>query len=460
MMNINCGALRLFFAAALLLRITAAVYAEEDGERSLASSPGWSGGGPAVLVQSSPAVARAGSLWTLSILINHAVPEEVTVFAPPFTGSLFLDQVLKGPRLVNPATGQALAEKKAAARDAGGPDTVEGGFERWTAMEYRFMLNGPGIITFNEFTVITPLGRTETVPLAVEVQNVRGTAAARHVRMAWDKVPSGLNAGETAVFGLKLQGSASLLPLPPPGFFMPAVPLGAILEQEQLLPEDLAAGLALRLKLIPLEAAPFVLPGRQISSGNVVFEIPALRVTVGPALQTARNSAAAMEKPEAAKGIAPFPAFESLAGIPSSLFKKHRVNCENIYAAAKSLWERGCHAGALAELRRSERDHPAGSLFTPLRMEAERGLGLGPTKDETARKFPFGGRRPDQWSAVVRATAVRRIPEQAGEEIARFGEGQPVRIISEGMYGGWVRVTAHDESGVSGWVPEAKIILY
>ena len=455
MMDIKRGASGMFFAAALLLRITAAVYAEENG-------PGWSGGGPAVLVQSSPAIARAGSLWTLSIFVNHAVPEEVTVFAPPFTGSLFLDQVLKGPRLVNPATGQALAEKSAAAREAGGPDTAEGVFERWTAMEYRFMLNSPGIVTFNEFTVITPLGRTETLPLTVQVQSVRGTVA-QHFRMAWDKVPSNLRAGETAVFGLKLQGRASLSPLPPPGFFMPSVPRGAILEQEQLSPEDLAAGLTLRLKLIPLEAVPFVLPGRQISSGNAVFEIPALRVTVGPALQTARNSAAAIEKPETAKDIAPFPAFESLANSHSSLFKKHRDKCENIYATAKNLWERGLHAGALAELRRSERDHPAGALFTPLRVEAERGLGLGPTKDEAARKFPFRGSRPGQWSAgsaVVRATAVRRIPEQAGEEIARFGEGQPVRISAEGMYGGWVRVTAHDESGVSGWVPEEKIILY
>jgi hypothetical protein len=422
--------------------------------------------GPDVLVRTAPDVPLSGSQWTLSLLIRHAVPEEVTVFAPPFTGSLFLDQVLKGPRLVNPATGQALAEKNAAGNEPVEIDSAGSELERWTAMEYRFMLNSPGTITLDPFTVVTPQGRTETAPLAIRVRQASAAADLVHLRMIWEKVPAGLRTGESAVFVLRLNSRDT--PLPEPAFFMPSIPQGVILERERLLPEEQAEGLALRLKLIPLAASAFTLPARQLRQGSLVFEIPALRIPVSAAPPIARNAPPA-EQPLQAKTTgaadddpqeppAAFPDFSVLAASQSSLLKKHRDNCETVYSTAKNLWERGYMAAALALLRRNERDNPAGTLFTPLRREAERRLGLEYTKDETAKKFSLWGKAAQ--SAVARETVVRRIPDEAGEEAARLKEGQPLRIVPGGTNKAWVRITSRDESGVAGWVPEEKIILY
>jgi hypothetical protein len=62
-------------------------------------------------------------------------------------------------------------------------------------------------------------------------------------------------------------------------------------------------------------------------------------------------------------------------------------------------------------------------------------------------------------SALTRETAVRRIPDPAGESLGNFGEGQPV-LVSPGRSTSWLRVTANDSGGVSGWVPEERIIFY
>lgn len=418
------------------------------------------GPGPDVFVRSSPDIPLAGSQWTLSLFIRHDVPEEVTVFAPPFTGSLFLDQVLKGPRLVNPATGQALAEKTAGGKEPDESGSAGSGFERWTVMEYRFMLNSPGTVSLDPFAVVTPLGRTETAPLAVNVQKASTAAEFTRLRMVWDNVPASLKSGESAVFVLRVNSPD--VPLPEAAFFMPSIPQGVVLEQDRLSPDEQTAGLALRLKLIPLVASSFVLPPRQLSRGSVVFEIPALRIPVSPAPPRAEHSPLAETAPPAENGAAEppesFPAFDVLAESQPALLKKHRDKCETVYHTAKNLWERGYTADALALLRQNERDYSAGTLFIPLRREAERRLGLERTKDETAKKFPPGGKAAQ--SAVARETVVRRIPDTAGEEAARLKEGQPLRIAPGGAHKAWVRITSHDSSGVSGWVPEEKIILY
>jgi hypothetical protein len=456
-----------FRIAALLfaLRLTAFLSAQEAG-------------GPQVLVQTVPDVPVTGEPWALTLLINHPEPDEVTVMAPPFTGSLFLDQVLKGPRMVHPASGQALAEQPAGT-DAAEAKQPEAAFERWTAMEYRFMPQSPGPVTLDAFTVITPHGRTQTAPLSLDAQQAKNSAESRQYRLAWEGGSAGLTAGAAATLGLRIGKPASGLPLPGPEFFMPAVPPGVILESMRLSPADQAAGLVLKLRLIPLNAAPVALSARTLTRGNDRFEIPALRIPVAPAAK--RGPAAAGDTPglpdeqpgtdgAATPSAMPFPEWGTAISRHTALFTQFQSDCENVYRAAKNLWERGSRANALAELRRSERDHAAGPLFAELRREAERGLGLLNTGDEKRRGFLpalFGAKNR---SGVLQETAVRRIPDPAGEAIARFREGQPVLVPPDKQngtkgdtverHGAWIRVIAHDGSGASGWIPAEKIIFY
>ncbi|MDR0315775.1 MAG: hypothetical protein LBH97_02620 [Treponema sp.] len=407
----------------LLMSLAAFVCAQENGVR--------------VIVQSSPDNPIAGSHWSLSILIKHPEPEEVTVMAPPFTGLLLLDQVSRVPRIVND--------------------------ERWTAMEYRFSLQGSGTAELEPFIISTPQGSAETAPLAIRVQRAQGRIETLRPRLAWEGLPASLSVGESAVFSLRISGWNSQMPLPPSQIFMPVIPPGVILESLLLAPDERAAGLALRLRLIPLSAEIFNLPRRTVSQENAVFEIPALRIPVNPARSATRDSASASTVADvslAADVTIPFPSLESAAGNHPSLFNRFRNECETIYAAAKRLWEQGSRANALAELRRRERDHSAGPLFAFLRREAEQGLGLEQTKIEEKKSLlPW---RRHSGSGVMKESSVHRIPDPAGGEIARFREGQPVRLLpGERRTGsGWVRVTSHDDSGVSGWVPEEKIIFY
>jgi hypothetical protein len=52
---------------------------------------------------------------------------------------------------------------------------------------------------------------------------------------------------------------------------------------------------------------------------------------------------------------------------------------------SRALWEEGRTLEALAELRRNERDHPAGFTLVQQRRDLERALGLGQTADEIFR---------------------------------------------------------------------------
>lgn len=215
----------------------------------------------------------------------------------------------------------------------------------------------------------------------------------------------------------------------------------------------------------------------------------------------------------------PFPAFDSISVDNQALFNEYRGELERAYTAARELWETSRKAEAMAELRRNERDHPAGALLVSLRQEAENRLGLPRTADENSRKSPppllfalaglalaaillcvwfirasSGKKRrllcavtllaaagligvvltvsptvtKAPRSGVMRETVVRRIPDTAGEAVTSFREGQPVLLSrtgksggdAAGMHGSWVPVIANDDSGASGWVPEATVIWY
>jgi hypothetical protein len=451
---------------AALLFMTAALFAQRET-------------GPRILVRREPERPIAGTTWTLTLLIAHDEPGEVDVLAPHFTGSLLLEQVVKSPRFLNSATGQFSVNNpvKADVENNTAPPAV---FERWTAMEYRFVLNNPGTISFDAFTVITPYGQIKTDPFVLNVQRPQNTAETRSYRLAWEGIPSNLKIGENAVFALRINDwNTADLP-PEEKLFLPPVPPGYILESLPVRPEEKSNGIAIRLRLIPLETGSFALERRWFSYGGNNFEIPALRIPViaRTASEVASSRAAAV-RIQAQKGrtagennsVPPFPSLETAQKDNPRLYQKYQAKCDIVYRTAQDLWENGYFAGALAMLRQNERDHPAGAFFAVIRRGAEQTLGFTGSFDEK-RRGPWGLKSPlsflggNSRSAVLRETAVRRIPDTAGEEIARFREGQPV-ILDEKTYPQtqkqrktWLRIMVNDDNETSGWVPEENIIIY
>jgi hypothetical protein len=401
--------------------------------------------GARTLVRSLPDRPVAGSTWTLTLLIDHSEPDEVEILAPHFDGVLFLEQVIKTPRLVNPGT----------ATEA--PAAIPPEFlERWTAMEYRFVLNSPGTVTFDAFTVITPQGQTMTAPFELNIQRPPNTTEVQNYRFVWEGAPSALKTGENAVFSLRYNGTHYASSLPKAAQFLPSVPPGYILESLPLASSEVSAGIALKLRLIPLEANPFTLARRQFSHNGAIFEVPALRIPVSRAAEQKPGTQA--EHAATGSNITPpFPPLNTAIQNHPQLYQKYQNKCDAIYTAAKNLWEGGRRADALAELRQNERDHPAGEFFAALRRESEQALGFTNTCDEKQKKSLFGTKSR---SAVLRETTVRRIPDRAGEEIARFREGQPVLLNGKTPHKTWMQVITNDDNGTSGWVSEEMIIFY
>jgi len=437
--------------------------------------------GPRILVRSSPERPIAGATWTLTLFIAHDDPGEVDVLAPHFTGSLLLEQVVKSPRFLNPATGQFSVNYSVntEVEDNAASPAASPMVERWTAMEYRFVLNNPGAISFDAFSVITPRGQIKTDPFVLNVRHPQNTVESRSYQLAWEGIPSNLKIGENVAFALRINDWNTADSLPEARLLVPPVPPGYILESLPLQPEEKSSGIALKLRLIPLSLGTFIIEKRRFSHGSNNFEIPALRIPV-----TARTLASGAVNSQIAariqaqkqqmtpenNAVLPFPSLETAKKDNLRLYQKHQAECEDIYRTAKDLWENGYFAGALAALRRNERDHPAGALFAVLRRGAEQVLGFMGTNDEKRHRFWrrlwqffFGGKSR---SAILRETAVRRIPDAAGEEIARFREGQSV-LLDEKTYlqtqkqhATWLRVIVNDGNKTSGWVPKENIIIY
>jgi hypothetical protein len=438
----------IFLTMLLLLFSAPLITAQEEGQLQ-------------VLVFNAPNDPAVGSRWILTLLIAHNEPNEVTVLVPPFTGPLLLEQIYKGPRLRNTVTGQAYTYiPQPAAESAETGISQETAFERWTVIEYRFLLYNSGTVYFDSFTVITPGRQTRTAPFTLHVRSLHNAAETLYYQLSWEGAPSGLRIGENAVFSLRIRGWNPSMPLPEA--LLPTVPQGHILESLSVSPAERAAGIALKFRLIPIEAVPFILERRLIPHNGSLLEIPALQIPVRAAARATGNAVSYVPADEAVQAeISPFPPLET---VNTRLFQRYQTEIEIIYGTVRDLWERGCRASALSTLRQNERDHPAGALFSPIRREAERALGLTGTNDEK-RPNPLPFLRRQEHGAVLRETVIRRIPDPSGEILGRFREGQPVLVISpinpaSGRREPWLRIITNDSAGITGWVPEDSIIMY
>ena len=434
--------------------------------------------GPKVYASVDPATPVTGKPMTITLLIDYPVPEDVTVIAPSFAGFLTIDRIVKTPRVTETQV--------------------------FTVVEYRFIPAVSGRVVLESFTVVCPAGITESGSLAVNIRMEGEEPALLTPRLVWEGAPRQMAAGDRVTLVLRAGGWNSRRP--PPEFFMPPVPQGVILALSPLSEQERAGGIAVKLTLIPLNAGDFRLSARTIQHENVRFTIPALNIQItGP---SARPPQSAVENHNAGNVTPPFPDF--VLAVPES----YRLQCENIYNTAKELWENGLFAKALAELRRNERDHPAGALLKPLRRQAEENLGLFNTENESRRRRKalsglfsfllflviitpfvclflikkgnslrkkaflcavvlsaagsfffyrfadsrFVYHRKENLFGVTKETPVRRMAGIEGEGLFRFREGQPVIILLNS--GSWVYVRANDAAGSSGWIPTKEVEFY
>ena len=242
----SCWFVVKIFFVFLFLLLSTAIYAQQ----------------PRVFIQTAPDIPVEGAPLTLTLLVAHANPDEVNVIAPPFTDGILLDYMLKGPRLVNADT------------------------ERWTVIEFRFTLTGSGTITFEPFTIITPLGRTQTEPFDIIVRKSPGIGTdigeTAYFRMSWENVPANLKVGENAIIALRVNGWKNAFALPSSGSFLPPVPMGHIVESLPISEKDKSSGIALKLRIIPLQTGVLTIANRRLTIENAVYEVPVLRIPVRP----------------------------------------------------------------------------------------------------------------------------------------------------------------------------------
>jgi hypothetical protein len=173
---------------------------------------------------------------------------------------------------------------------------------------------------------------------------------------------------------------------------MPRTPVGAILESSLLREDDKAAGVLLRLRLIPLEEGRLNIPGFKVSVGDYSLDIPALSIPVSRNGSREAASPAPVSEAPGSSPVEPPPSPEPQSRknlpFPKTLpepLPPFRAGYGNIRERAAALWDRGLRVEALAELRRNERDYAGGPALIPLRREVEKLLGISGNGDETWR---------------------------------------------------------------------------
>jgi hypothetical protein len=209
-----------------------------------------------VLAETAPESPRSGDTWAITFLVNHPRPDEVEIRPPPFPALLSPDSVRVKTRLVEN--------------------------ERWTEAEYRFILRESGRLELAPFEIVTPRGRTAYALPVLRIENPEGEGEFR-VPLVWEHIPRRLRVGEALAFSLKILRPEPRHSVSPSALLIPEVPRGFILEAVKAEAGDREAGRVLRLRVIPLSAGELSLPAKTVRSGNLLLEIPPLRIPVVPA---------------------------------------------------------------------------------------------------------------------------------------------------------------------------------
>jgi hypothetical protein len=469
----------------------------------------------AVMLESSPERPVLGGSWRVSILVDHPIPEEVTVIPPELPSSLTFARFRKETRFVR--------------------TSAEGG-RRWTLAEFMFVPHRTGEIVLEPFQalvgdsgILTPAARTAVIAGEEEREEY-------HPRLVWDAPPELLRIGEAAELSLRVLDRDPLRPLRRLPLSV-AVPVEALLEEIPLTEEDTDQGLALRLRLIPLEGKRISLGPFPLRFETLTLETPAISIALAPPLPAVRPMGTDPGALSPVAGEAVFdgpppaaPVFPEVRGEPFPLF---RNSYRETLGKARDHWRQARYAEALGELRRGERDLLSGPALGSTRRAAEELLGLPLTEDEKWRPrncfaaliilsfclllpailLPLRARRgdsekrgvtslvfhgysivvfaligimgfgiaalalsprgfeglvqggagegiavkhPGNAAAVLRSCVAYRVPDVRGAISARWLEGQPVRVRSASD--AWAY--AESSGGDAGWVSQDKVVFY
>ncbi|MFP3043841.1 hypothetical protein LQZ19_18670 [Treponema primitia] len=454
---------------------------------------GQSGEEPVVLVESFPERPVLDGSWRISILVDHPVPEEVTVIPPDLPSSLTFAQSRKETRLIRTSPEEGT---------------------RWTLVEFLFVPQRTGTISLGAFEVSVRGFKTTTRNLQTYVTAQEGMREEYHPRLVWDTLPAALTIGEEAELILRILNWDPGKALRPPPFRGTA-PAEALLEELPLTKEDLDQGRVLRLRVIPLEGTRVSLQPFLLHFDTLTLDVPAISIRLNPpapgnaipAVPVLPAQLPAEALSEAALPQKPPLTFPEIREKPFPPFRKAY---EETLKKAREFWSLALYAEALGELRRGERDLLGGPNLVSTRRAAEQSLGLSMTGDEKWRPRNFflilivlsfcllilaiwlpkksvtslffrgyrvvillligilglgiaglassygGTEKSPQKSAVLRASAAYRVPDSQGAISARWMEGQPVRVRAASKP--WAYAESAD--GDAGWVRQDNLIFY
>ena len=381
----------LIFIAVLFFFPSVFVFAQ-DGE-SAGPEPA---GVIEVRTELSSVNAMVNSPWSVFIMVNHPNPREVDVKTPRFPPSLILDRVRTETRFIR----RVQAPGEAAPGDsAGGADAVQG--DRWTRVEFLFTPVRAGMVSIMPFeiTVLNQRYETGNITLRIREEAVRRSYDPRLRWQSQAPFASGAAAaGEKFELQLDLTNWDPSKDVPR-GIFQGRAPRNAILEEG--LPEAVGTGTyRYSISIIPLEGNIVALESFLFRADVYTLTVPAISF---PVLSTAAGSQLAggnapgsnLLENNLSDGSAADAETNSMilgGAIPFPENQEKRVPFFNreyrrICSRVQTLWDEGRRAEALAEIRRNERDSPAGRYLVSLRSGMEQALGLGYTEDE--KWFPM-----------------------------------------------------------------------
>ena len=459
----------------------------------------------ALIIETSgiPDNPSAGGNWTLTIMVDHPVTHEVLVRPPRFPESFILERVRTESRLLRQA-GDAAALTESS---------------RWTAVEFLFTVQSAGSFTIAPFAVEAGTKQAVTDAIAIRVTPAPAAAGPALPFMRWDNTPSVLTVGIQAELTLALHNWDRSKPLPG-SLLQGRVPEKFILEESA--PVD-AGVIRYQLRIIPLEAVDFDLGPLSVIGEGIIIQIPRITIPVTgnpdrTGSSTAHNTAYSGTEAVGTEKFAVEANTEIFIPFPDTekkVFILYRPFYEGIVIQARSLWEEGFRAEALALVRRNERDSVLGPSFMAIRSAMERSAGLEITNNEKWRftgiiawavllliiitvtfcfvkGFKYGGNQkskaiialfssqrligmaaavlillllaslytilmaPAAASAVLKESSAFRVPDINGTLLYVFDEGQPVKITTEAA--SWFFVETADNR--SGWVPAEAVIAY
>jgi hypothetical protein len=320
---------------------------------------------------SSPVLIREIP-WTITFLVDYPYPFGIFVSPPEFPQELTLEEVRVEPRLVTNAAGK-----------------------RRSSIQFTFIPQRAAQLLLGSFEVRTPQRSafTEEIPITITSSSVR--VGTHRPYFTWDRGKNDFKIGESGDLFLKLldwdTGKKR-----PQNFFLFEIPEHTILEEHPLTPAESARNIVLHLTLIPLEGSEITINRCHFQHEGYALEIPSLHLKVLPkedgssedtlaSLQVREENAASISAMDDAPFIVPVPKFSSDTYSLLHVFKKKAkiFGTDALVHDVRTLWQERQIAGALALIRKAERDHMFGPLFVSGRRELEQYISLEPIHDET-----------------------------------------------------------------------------